>query len=167
MTDAQSSKLSAAYDRMIERLHETAQREGSLRERLQVIRDAMVELGELSREEAVQVAEYVERDIQEAAHFLVETGEDLRKWWRFDVALMEERLWEWFSQVADQTSLQLQALAEQAHAESPYASGEISGPGTLICVQCGHELLMKETGTIPPCPQCQGTAFRRFQRPAD
>ncbi len=167
MTDAQSSKLSAAYNQMIERLHETAQRGGSLRERLHIIRDAMVELGELSREEAEQVAGYVERDIQEAARFLVETGEDLREWWRFDVALMEERLWEWFSQVADQTRLQLQALAERARYESRYTSGEISGPGTLICVQCGHEILMKETGPIPPCPQCQGTTFRRFPQAAN
>jgi len=60
------------------------------------------------------VADYVERDVEDAAHWLVETGDDLRNWWRFDLELIEQRMLDAFTSVADQTSLQLSQWAERA-----------------------------------------------------
>jgi len=159
-------KMVDAYEHMLNRTHDTlkhAEQETmpALRELLEKTRDNMVELGELTREEAAKVAGYVERDIKEAAGFIAETGEDLRKWWRFDLDLMEQRMLEMFSTVADQTSVQLQGWAEQARRASQYRAGEISGPGTLVCSACGAEMHMHKTGRIPPCPKCQASEFKR------
>jgi ElaB/YqjD/DUF883 family membrane-anchored ribosome-binding protein/ribosomal protein L37E len=132
-----------------------------LRQLLDRVRDNMVELGELTREEANKIAEYVERDVEDAAHYLVETGDDLREWWRFDVQLMEQRLLDAFTSVADQTSLQLGQWAEQARRASLYQAGQITGPGTLVCDRCGAETHFTRAGRIPPCSECGGLEFRR------
>jgi polyhydroxyalkanoate synthesis regulator phasin len=159
-------KLVDAYERMLKRTHETieqAEKETvpAFRELLHKARDNMVELGELTREEANKVADYVERDIKDAASYIADTGEDLKKWWRFDLDQIEQKLLDTFSQVADQTSVQLQNWAEQARQASLYHTGEVTGPGTLVCDACGAEMNMHKAGRIPPCPKCHATSFSR------
>jgi len=159
-------RLVDAYERMLKRVHETieqAEKEAvpAFRELLHKTRDNMVELGELTREEANKVAEYVERDIKDAASYIADTGEDMKSWWRFDLDLIEQRMLEMFSRVADQTSVQLRNWAEQARQASLYHTGEVTGPGTLVCDSCGAEMHMHKTGRIPPCPKCHATDFKR------
>lgn len=161
-----ADKMVDAYERMLKSTHEGiehAEKETvpALRELLEKTRDNMVELGELTREEAAKVADYVERDIRDAAAYIAETGEDLRQWWRFDLDQVEQRVLEMFTAVADQTSLQLRNWAEQARRASRYHTGEVSGPGTLVCAACGAEMHMSKTGRIPPCPKCHATEFQR------
>ncbi len=159
-------RLVDAYEKMLKRTHdwiEQTQKESAprFREMLGKVRDQMVELGELTREEANKVSEYIERDIKDAAHYIAETGEDLRDWWRFDLELMEQRMLDMFARVADQTSLNLAQWAESARLLSLYQAGEVTGPGTLICDQCGAETHLIKAGRIPPCADCGGTLFRR------
>lgn len=159
-------KLVDAYEQMLKRTHERieeAQEESGprFRELLGKVRDHMVELGELTREEANKVSEYIERDIKDAAEYIAETGEDLRDWWRFDMELMEQRMLDMFARVADQTALNLAQWAESARLMSLYQAGEIAGPGTLTCDQCGAEINLAKAGRIPACADCGGTLFRR------
>jgi hypothetical protein len=159
-------RMVAAYDRMLKQAQEGisgAHKETvpRLRELLDKTRDHMVELGELTREEATRVAAYVERDIKDLAAYIADAGSGLREWWRFDLRVMEERMLEVFSSVADQTSLQLREWAEQARRAPAYRTGEITGPGTLNCETCGEELNFLKAGRIPPCPKCGGTGYRR------
>jgi polyhydroxyalkanoate synthesis regulator phasin len=165
-----TDRLVDAYERMLKRTGESfehAAQESAprLRQAIERVRDNMVELGELTREEAVRVAGYVERDIKDAASFIAETGESLKDWWRFDLDLVEQRLRDLFALVADQTSVQLQGWAEQARQASLYRTGEIAGPGALFCTGCGAEMRMHKTGRIPPCPKCHATSFRRAVDP--
>ena len=159
-------QLIAAYEHMLARVHEAFQyaEEQTLphfRHVLDEVRDKTVELGELTREEADKVATYLERDIQDTASYLAQSGEDLRAWWRFDLDLVEQRLLDMFTSVADQTRLQWQQLAEQAWASSHYRTGEVAGPGTLVCAACGAEMHFHQPGRIPPCPKCRATLFQR------
>jgi len=165
-------KMVDAYEHMLERTHEVIDRAekeagSAFREILAKVRDNMVELGELTREEAAKVADYVERDIQDAAAYIAETGDDLRSWWRFDLGLIEQRLLETFSSVADQTSLQLRDWAEQARQATLYHTGEVSGPGTLVCTACGAEIQLHKAGRIPPCPKCRAGSFKRAREDSD
>jgi len=159
-------RLVEAYEEMLKRTHERfeqAHKESGprFREMLGRVREHMVELGELTREEANKVSEYIERDIKDAAQYIADTGEDLRNWWRFDVELMEQRMMDMFARVADQTSLNLAQWAENARMLSLYQAGEVAGPGTLICDKCGAETHLVKTGRIPACADCGGTLFRR------
>ncbi|MGD8590942.1 MAG: zinc ribbon-containing protein [Chromatiales bacterium] len=160
-------RLTDAYEEMLEHVHDAMQETKNnalpgLREYLSDVREKMVEIGELTREEAEQLATYLERDIKDAATYLHETGEQLSEWWRFDVQQVEDRLLEMFIKVADQTILELDRLAEKAQQASTYHTGEITGPGTLICRNCGKAMNFKKAGHIPPCPECKGTEFVRF-----
>lgn len=159
-------RLVSAYETMLERVHnaaDTAERKTLpwLRETLGDARERAVELGELTREEADKVSRYVERDVREAAGFIADTGQEFRDWWAFDKALIQDRLLEMLSGMADATSRALQDIAERAREASTYRSGEISAPGTLRCVACGHLLRLERAAEIPVCPDCQGKVFKR------
>jgi polyhydroxyalkanoate synthesis regulator phasin len=161
-----TDRLVEAYERMLKHTHEAiekTQRESAprFREILEKARDNMVELGELSREEAEKVSDYIKRDIEDAATYLADTGQDIRDWWRFDLQLIEQRMLDAFTKVADQTSLQLAQWAEVARQMSLYQAGEVTGPGTLVCDTCGAETHFVKAGRIPPCADCGGLTFRR------
>jgi Zn finger protein HypA/HybF involved in hydrogenase expression len=165
-------RLTDAYEDMLEHVNDAMEetKENALpglREYLSDVREKMVEIGELTREEAEQIATYLERDIKDAATYLHETGEQLSQWWHFDVQQVENRLLEMFINVADQTKLELERLAEQAKGASQYHTGEVTGPGTLICSNCGKVLNFKKAGRIPPCPDCKGTEFQRARNSPD
>ena len=159
-------RMAEAYERMLERVDEILGRAEksaipTLRKSLEHARERAVELNELTREEAEKLATYVERDIKEAAQFLTETGEQFREWWRFDLKLIETNMLEMFANVADKTRLELEKLANQAREATYYHTGEVTGPGTLICSECGKALNFHKAGHIPPCPQCHATRYRR------
>jgi hypothetical protein len=159
-------RLVAAYEAMLERVHEAADTAEHktvpwLREALANARDKAVELEELTREEADKVSRYVERDLHEAAGFLADTGQELRDWLSFDWRLMQDRMLDMFAGMADQTSQALRDFAEQAREASRYHSGEVAAPGLLECTECGEPLRLEKTGRIPTCPKCGATTFQR------
>jgi hypothetical protein len=159
-------RMVKAYENMLERMHDLLDRTERrtvplLREAVTEARERAVELGELTREEAEKVSRYLERDMNDAADFLVDTGQELRDWFNFDRKLINERLLDMFASVADQTSLAFRELAERARQASLYRAEEITGPGTLVCTQCGEEMHFRHVSRIPPCPTCHGKEFSR------
>lgn len=159
-------KLVGAYEELLRRTQETlaaTQKESAprFRELLEKARDNMVELGELTREEAHKVSDYLRRDVEDAASYIAETGQDLSDWWRFDLQLIEQRMMDLFARAADQTSLQLAAWAETARQMTLYQAGEITGPGTLVCDRCGAKTHFVQPGRIPNCADCGNLTFRR------
>ncbi len=158
MVEAYESMLEAV-DGMLDKAEKTAI--PTVKRSLDTAREKMVEMNELTREEAERIAQYVERDMTDAAHFLNETGDDFRDWFSFDAKLIEDRMMEMFANVADRTRIELDRLAQQARSASLYRTGEITGPGTLVCVECGKELHFHKAGHIPPCSQCHGTQYSR------
>ena len=161
-------RLVDAYENMLERVDEMLDKAEkttlpTLRKSLEQARDKAVELNELTREEAERVSDYLERDMQDAAQFLSQTGSEFRNWLQFDLRLMEARMLDMFANVADRTRVELGKLAENARNASLYRTGEITGPGTLVCTGCGKALHFHKTGHIPPCGICHGTVFKRHQ----
>ncbi len=159
-------RMVAAYEKMLERVHETLDRAEQetiphLKQNIDQAREKAVELGELTREEADKVAGYIERDVKDAASYLHESQEQFSQWLRFDLDQIENRLLEMFADVADRTQVELSKLAEQARRAQLYHTGEVTGPGTLVCRWCGKAMHFRKAGHIPPCPKCRGTEFRR------
>ena len=160
-------KLIHAYNRMMERLknafgHIEHGARPMLDHLITAAQQKAVELGELSREEAVKVADYLKRDIEDVKDYL--TGPEARElsdWFKFDIGLIEDRVLELFTSVADRTKLELLELEQRARRASEYHTGEITGIGTLICSRCGEALHFHATGHIPPCPKCHATTFTR------
>lgn len=164
--------LGEAYERMLERAmrdyrevkHKTAP---VLHQMIDAARDKAVELEELSREEADKVAKYLKRDLTDAAEYLQESGEEFRDWLGFEVLLLEEKLGDLFMQAADKTTLELLQLRENLARTAEFHTGEVSGPGTLVCSECGENLVFHKPGKIPPCPKCHATVFKRPTQAGD
>ncbi|MFO1433556.1 MAG: zinc ribbon-containing protein [Candidatus Competibacteraceae bacterium] len=166
---SQIDKLIQAYNRMMERVKirleelEAAEKDAlpRLRHGIEHAMEKAVELGELSREEAQRIGAYLKRDLQDAGYYLATTGKEIGDWLRFDLDLVEDRLLDLFSKAADKTSLDRLQFEETLAEESTYQAGEITGPGTLQCDNCGERLAFHATSRIPVCPGCAGTRFSR------
>jgi Zinc-ribbon containing domain len=162
-----NEKLVEAYNIMMLRVSEslTKATHGTgpkLRHAIAAAEEKAVELGELTREEALKVGEYLRRDIQDAGKYLAEPeGEELADWLRFDIQLIETELFDKLLSVADQAKLDMLDFEEQLAEATQYRSGEITGPGTLVCDECSEVLHFHKTTHIPPCPKCHGSSFSR------
>jgi hypothetical protein len=157
------SKLAVAYNLMLERARNLMSEAGKgAAHGIDAAMEKATELGELSREEAEQVADYVRRDLHDAADFISESGSELGDWLRFDLEVVERSLAEMFAQMVDHTKLELDNLEQRANAIGEWHTGEIVGIGTLECKGCGELLHFHHTGHIPPCPKCRGTTYRRI-----
>jgi len=162
----QNDKLIHAYEQMLHRtktfLTEANQELTPKFEYvLDTAKEKAAELGELSREEAEKIAGYLRRDLHDAAGFLANENSELRDWLRFDVGLVENRILDALSLLIDQTKVDLADFDEQAQRFGEWHTGEITGPGTLVCRECGEEIHFHKTGHIPPCPKCHATVYRR------
>ncbi|MFW5454009.1 zinc ribbon-containing protein [Thioalkalivibrio sulfidiphilus] len=158
-------RLAHAYDRMLERVRhslETAEHKvaPTLEHALEAAREKAVELGEITREEAEKVGDYVRRDLHDMADYLNEASDDYRKWFRMDLQLIEARIMDLLGSIADRTRVEIAEIAARAAVRERH-TGEITGPGVLMCTECGEELHFKSSGHIPPCPKCKSTTFRR------
>lgn len=157
-----SMKLIEAYNTLLHRVYDSLSEAGDkIKPNLEKRLEQAAELEELGREEIDTISNYLRRDIEAAAQWMADNGNELTDWLRFDVEQVEERALEAFTQLADQTTLELKQLERQATAVGEWHTGEIVGIGALICTECGEELHFHKTGHIPPCPKCHGSVFKR------
>lgn len=166
MNKTEHSHLIDAYDKMMERVRGALEHAGheaipTLQRGIEKAAHKAVELGELSRDEADQIGQWLQRDLDDAGYYLASTGKDLGQWLRFDIEQVESRLLELFANAADRTRLEFLEFENRVAAESEYHTGEITAPGTLLCDNCGKKLHFHATGHIPPCPICHQTVYRR------
>jgi len=133
----------------------------ALHKLIDVSRNKISELGELSEEETEKVSDYLKRDLEEAAGYMAETGHDFKKWLALETEIAEDYLLEYFKEAADQTTVELSKLKLAAE-NAEYHTGELTGPGVLICDACGEQLHFQKAGHIPPCAKCHGTHFHRL-----
>lgn len=160
-----TEKLAHAYNTMMERIHELMEHAGegahTLQTAIEKAREKAVELGELTREEAEEIGTYLKRDMEEAGNYLADTGKDMGDWLHMDMELIELKLLDMFTSVADKTRLDMEKFEEEVKAASEYHAGEITGPGTLECKNCGEVTHFTKTAHIPPCSQCHGNVYYR------
>jgi hypothetical protein len=162
-----NEKLVQAYNVMMLRVSESLANATNaagpkLRHAIEAAEEKAVELGELTREEALKVGDYLRHDLQDAGeHLAGPEDNELADWFRFDIELIETELLDKLLSVADQAKLDMLDFEEQLAEASQYSSGEITGPGTLVCDECGEVLNFHETTHIPLCPKCHGNSFSR------
>ena len=160
------NRLVNAYRQMLERIKATIDeaekdRLPRLQDQISEAMEKAVELGELTREEAEKIGNYLQRDLVDAAEFMADTGKELRDWLSFDRDLIEEKILNMFALMVDHTREQLHWFAEQARESEYLHTGEVTAMGTVRCVDCDKEMHFHAPGHIPPCPSCRGTRFKR------
>ncbi|VAW59656.1 hypothetical protein MNBD_GAMMA11-2279 [hydrothermal vent metagenome] len=165
-----SSSLIDAYNLMINRVRDRinsveAHPTPTLQKAIEHARKQAIHLKEVSPEEADEIGNYIKRDINDAAEYLMETSHEFSEWLMLDIELIEQKVLELFLSVADRTCLELEQLSHPCYdsAAHKYRSGEITGPGTLVCVKCEQMIQFNATGEIPLCEQCGDDVFKRAE----
>lgn len=163
----QDNKLEQAYERMMDSIHQWAEKakaegrslEHWFKEAAEEAVDKEIDLEILTREEALKVRDFIARDLHEASSFMKEAGEDIKFWFDLDKEYLEDSFVQAFKNAADPTELDQFMLTQELKARAEYHTGEIASMGVLQCKQCGEKLHFSRPGHIPPCPKCHGTVF--------
>lgn len=159
-----SDEISDLYATALAGVLEKAKKGGSfLTHLVDELGDDVHALESLGKDKATLLKNYLKRDITDAATYINNSGKTLQDWLGFDIALIESKLWLNFSEAADQTTLELIKLREQAE-EQAYHTGESVGIGTLQCDECETLLHFHRPARIPPCAKCHHTSFHRQMR---
>jgi hypothetical protein len=165
---ASSERLIHAYDRMLQRAEHNmdtaaARSEAALSHALDTARVKAVELGELTREEADKVHEFVTRDLYAVGRHLATEERDIADWLRLRLLVIEKELLNRFSGLAQAAKLELKHLEKARQRFGEWHSGEVTTIGTLRCRHCGELVHFERTGHIPPCPKCHTSVFERVK----
>ena len=143
----------------------------SLQKALDMAKHQAVELGVITADEAHEISEYIKRDINDAAEYMMDSSAEFYDWLMLDIEIIERKVIDLFLSVADHTRVELEQFrqavpdASQDQSQTPvYKSGEITGPGTLICESCGKIKPFLSSDEITDCSQCGHNRFIRRQQ---
>lgn len=163
------NSLVDAYNRMMARIRDSiesaeAQAVPTLQKAIDAAKKEAIHLGEISLDEAEEIGNYIKRDINDAAEYLMETSHEFSEWLMLDIDVIEQKVLELFLSVADKTRLELEQLSHPRYPINEYHTGEVTGPGSLVCMECGQMVHFNTTSHIPPCPTCHKKVFKRADR---
>lgn len=158
--------LGAIYEKMYERTAESLKKATTITAELlhtaiNEAEDKTIELEVVSKEDAKKISNWLKRDLTDAANYIADTEYELKDWLGFETTLLETYAKYLLESTADPTFVELFKLQENAKAASIYTTGEITGPGTLICDECGEVLHFHKVAKVPPCPKCHATQFHK------
>lgn len=158
------NKFVAAYTDIMKHLHETMEDTlHSFAEALEISKEKAGKTSDLTKDELDKISGFVKRDVEHAAHGLTEKrdSDSLSEWFKFDIELIENFALDAFLSLADKTRVELEKIKQIAEKHA-YLSGDITGPGTFICDECGKEIAFKTPSEIPKCPECHNNTFVRI-----
>lgn len=163
--------LISAYNQMMEDMRNAFKHadpdDMSLQKALDLARYEAIHIGEVSSEEAQQIGEYIKRDINDAAEYMMDSSAEFYDWLMLDIEIMERKVMDLFLSVADHTRVELEQFKQTKPVSEQvpvYKSGEITGPGSLICAKCGKAKPFLSSDEITNCEQCGHNRFIRRQQ---
>ena len=134
----------------------------SLQRSLNIAKDQVERLGDITAEEAHEIGEFIKRDINDAAEFMMDSNAEFYDWLLLDIEVIERKVVDLFLSVADHTRIELEQfkIAKMPAEQIPlYKSGEITGPSTLICESCGKAKPFLSSDAITDCEKCGHNRF--------
>lgn len=167
--DKATRSLVDAYNQMMARVKDSIESAElnavpTLQKSIDMAKKQAIHLGEITLEEAEEIGNFIKRDINDAAEYLMETSQEFSDWLMLDIEIIEQKVLELFLSVADMTRLELEQLAHPRCALNLYYTGEITGPGTLYCTHCGQQVQFQTTSEIPRCSGCHHEQFKRADK---
>ena len=161
-----NQRLVNAYKNMVEQLRHIVDKAQDAKPEvlhaLENVKEKTIELGELTREEAEKISDYIIRDLHDAADFIDKNRSEFNDWISLEVDLIEDKILDLLPPLIDETRVALDQLKHRAETMGEWHTGEIVSPGIFECKNCGKTLEMHKTGHIPPCSGCKATVFKRI-----
>ncbi len=165
-----SREAPEVYNRLLERVYLSVENleERSwpfIKEKIEEAAEIELAAREMTREEMDLLKAYLQRDLRGLGTVLHKSGEGLAAWLDFDLNILEYRLAQMLTGIADRTRLEQAELQQRlAHEPDQYLAGEVAGVGTLVCMNCGTALCLTETRVLESCSGCGGRYFQRQTR---
>jgi len=167
MSHQPSNRLIEAYNQMMTSIRSafenTEESDMSLSKAISMAREEITHISDITQDEAEEISNFIKRDINDAAEYMMESSSEFSDWLMLDIEVIERKLIELFLSVADKTRVELEQLGVQNRELSLYYSGEITGPGTLQCNECGHKVSFTTTSHIGNCEECGHNTFSRAE----
>ncbi len=150
------------YEHVVDNLHTAEDKTEHLAHKLiDEAKEKTIKIEKQSQKEAEMLAHYLKRDLSDTAHYLSNTGHELKNWLGFETALLESEFLDLLLKVADKTTVKLLQMKEESNSSTSFHTGEVTGPGTLVCDECGEKLYFYKAGKIPACSKCNAETFHR------
>lgn len=170
-----ANHLITAYNQMMKVMRDAFEQsepdDMSLQKALELAKHQAVHIGELTAEEAHEISEYIKRDINDAAEYMMDSSAEFYEWLMLDIEIIERKVMDLFLSVADHTRIELEQFKQAgeglAEAALIYTSGEITGPGSLFCESCGKAKPFLSSDEITDCSLCGHDRFIRRQPARD
>lgn len=167
-----SSHLVAAYNQMMTVMRSAFEQPRkhpmTLQKAVNRARQQVVDTGSVTSDEAYEIGEYIKRDINDAAEHMMECNSEFYDWLAEDIEVIERKVIDLFLSVADHTRIELQQFSQlskdtdsRSGHTAIYRSGEVTGPGTLICEYCGEIKSFLSSDHISDCTLCGNDKFIR------
>jgi len=163
-----ANHLISAYNQIMKEMQTAFEQadpnDTSLQKSLDIAKQQVVQLGEATAEEAHEIGEYIKRDINDAAEYMMDSSAEFYDWLMLDIEIIERKVVELFLSVADHTRIELEQFKKTKRPGEKiplYKSGEITGPGTLICESCGSAKPFLSSDEISDCDKCGHNRFIR------
>lgn len=167
MSHQPSNRLIEAYNQMMASIRsafENAEHSDmSLSKAIGMAKEEITHISDITQDEAEEISNFIKRDINDAAEYMMESSSEFSDWLMLDIEVIERRLIDLFLSVADKTRLELEQFGVQNRELSLYFAGEITGPGTLQCTECGHKVAFTTTSHIHRCAKCGHDTFKRAE----
>ena len=112
-----TTSLIESYNQMMRRVKDTidnaeAHAMPTLQMAIEQAQQQAVHLGEITLDEADEIARYIRHDINDAAEYLMESSHEFSNWLLLDIEIIEQKVVELFLSVADKTRLELQQFTQ-------------------------------------------------------
>jgi len=171
MSQTDKHPLVNAYYRMLERVYEKLlgnepENPRKLDEVIDEARQHAIELGELESSQAVKIGDYLRRDVEDFALLTLEKADQAKERIQQDLSELERDILGKLLEIADQTTLELNAIRAQAEMrqQHEWLAGDVSGPRDLECKHCGKLHHHNRPGPIGQCGHCGNRHYRRGKR---
>jgi len=152
------------YDRLAERAQELF-KNGRDRSReameaaVEKARRQLTDSGLFSLERGQALQEYLLKDLDRLARFSRELGKETRE--KLDPTRLGAGALASLSSLLHLAGDTFRDLAAKTDKSLACRTGELTSAGSLTCDKCGKSIRLKKSGHIPPCPNCQGTQFKK------
>lgn len=115
--------------------------------------------GEFTSEQIDRASGYVRRDLFSLSENRERASE------LFSQRLRPSRVRDGFlslaSEVFERAGSGFSRISDRLEKPLQFDTGEVTGPGTLTCDECGSQMRFRDSGRIPPCPKCHATSFKK------
>jgi len=111
-----SNHLISVYNQMMKEMRNAFEQadhdDMSLQKSLDMAKHQAIHLGEVSAEEAYEIGEYIKRDINDAAEYMMESSAEFYDWLMLDIEIIERKVIDLFLSVADHTRVELEQFKQ-------------------------------------------------------